>query len=326
MSTPAPDPASRGRISVVTPAFNEAANLAIFYERLVDALARSPADWEWLLVDDHSADGTYATACTLAASDPRVRPIRLAANVGAHAAIGCGFDAARGEAAVVFAADLQDPPDLLPRMISAWLEGAKVVWGSRLKRASQNPLRYAATRLHTGIVRAFAGPGFPADGADCVLVGTEALTALKRVRERRVPVFALIASLGLPYQVIVYDRAPRLRGQSGWTLEKKVGLVTDSITALTDRPIRWAIIAAVGIAVAGFAYAAVVTAHYFVGQPLQGWSSLMVVFLVLSGLQLLMLGILGSYVWRILEEVRRTPRYEVEARAEPARPDERVRE
>jgi glycosyltransferase involved in cell wall biosynthesis len=306
-------PTARPALSVVTPAFDEAANLPLFHERLVAALGSVDFDWEWVVIDDHSRDGTFRVASALARGDPRIRVFRLARNVGSHAAIACGLDVARGRAAAVLAADLEDPPALIPALVAKWRAGVPVVWAVRRARPDRTLLDRLLSRGYTALVRGVAGLELPPDGADCVLLGEPALGAVRDVREHRVPFFPLVASFGLPHDSVAYDKEPRMHGRSGWTFARKVGLVTDSLTALNDRPIRWAILAALAIGFAGFAYAVIVIANYAFGAPVEGWSSLMVAVLVLNGLQLLVLGIVGAYVWRTLEEVRRRPRYEVEA-------------
>src|SRR5688572_12158436 len=121
-------------ISLITPAFNEAENLAALYARLVAAMAAIDQPWEWIVVDDHSPDATFATLTALAARDSRVRGLRLARNSGSHVAITCGLHHARGEAAVMLAADLQDPPEVIREMTARWREGADVVWAVRRVR------------------------------------------------------------------------------------------------------------------------------------------------------------------------------------------------
>jgi dolichol-phosphate mannosyltransferase len=270
--------------------------------------------WEWIVIDDHSRDDTFQVASALADRDRRVRTVRLTSNVGSHAAIACGIDLARGDAAAVLAADLQDPPSLIPALFGKWREGIPIVWAIRRERPDRGPVGRILSRLYTALVRDVAGIALPPEGSDCVLLGMPALAAIRSARGHRLPFFPLVASLGLPHDVVAYDKVARMHGQSGWTLARKLDLLTDSLTALNDRPIRWAILAALAIGVAGFAYALVVIGNYALGAPVQGWSSLMVAVLVLNGLQLFVLGIVGAYVWRALEEIRRKPRYEIEAR------------
>lgn len=291
-------------LSIVTPAFNEAANLTVLYQKLAAVL--EGLDWEWIVVDDHSKDATFTVASRLAQIDSRVRAIRLARNSGSHAAITCGLDHANGEAAVVMAADLQDPPEILPTLISLWRDGAQVVWALRGGVRKSSSLYYLAMRRLAGM------EGMPRSGADFFLIDRTVIDAFRRFREQHTSIFALITWMGFRQVTVACSKQPRLHGQSGWTFRKKVALLIDSITAFTYAPIRLMTYVGFLTAVLGLFYAAFVAVHALRGSAVQGWASLMVVVLVLGGVQMLMMGVLGEYLWRALDESRRRPRYLIE--------------
>lgn len=306
-------------LSLVTPAFNEAANLSDLYRRIVAAMVPLNLAWEWIVVDDHSRDGTYAALADLARADARVVGIRLARNGGAHAAILCGLARARGEAAIVLAADLEDPPEEIPRLVEAWRPGpgnggAEIVWAARRARPGRSLVERAGSRLFHAALRRMGGlEHLPPTGADFFLAGRRALDALKDTRERNLNVMALLAWLGFRQATIEYDKDARKRGLTGWTWRAKMKLLVDSVTAFSYRPIRLMSWLGMALAAAGFLYAGVVVVNAIVGRPTEGWSSLMIAVLVIGGAQMLMLGVLGEYLWRTLDEARGRPRWVIEA-------------
>ena len=301
------------RLTVVTAAYNEADNLPVLYQRLVDVLGEA-ANWEWVVVDDHSSDATFAVLAALGQRDARVRGVRLARNFGSHTAIICGLEHAQGDAAVVLAADLQDPPEVIPALIAEWRQGAQVVWAVRRQRPGDPVSTVGFARLYYWIMRRIVGmPELPAEGADMLLVDRRVIGALRRFGESNVSLFALITWMGFRQASVAYDRQPRLHGRSSWTLEKKLKLVADSVTSFTYLPVRLMSYVGFVVALLGFLYAGLVAANALTGSPVEGWSSLMVVVLVLGGLQMLMMGVLGEYLWRALDEARRRPKYLIEA-------------
>lgn len=314
--------ATRPRLSIVTPAFDEATNLEPLYARLCAALDDPARDdsgddlaWEWIVVDDHSRDRTFAVVQALAAVDARVSGVRLARNAGSHAAFRCGLSLARGEAVVLLVADGQDPPEALPALVDAWAAGAQVVWAARAEGVETLPwssrLAYRVLRRIPGLER------LAPDGADCVLLDRVVVDALAGFREQHVNMLALIAWLGFRQASVPVHRAPRRHGRSGWTPLRRLGIFVDTIVAFSFAPIR--VLSALGVltALGGFAYLAVVLVNAWRGAPPDGWSSLMVVVLLVGGLQMAMLGVLGEYLWRALEDGRRRPAWVIEDVARP---------
>ena len=305
---------TRTLLSIVTPAYNEAENLPLFYERLSNALKLSGVDWEWIVIDDHSADDTFATVADIAVRDARVHAIRLAKNSGSHMATVCGLDHARGHCAASMATDLQDPPEVLPALLKKWFGGAQVVWAVRRRREGVKASAIGVSRLYYMLMRHLVGlKKMPPTGADIFLLDRQVLDAFLEFKESNVSVLALLSWMGFRQETISYDKQARSHGRSGWTLKKKLKLLVDSITSFTFFPIR--VMSYVGFlfAFAGFVYAGLIIENYFAGNPAEGWSSIMVVVLVIGGMQMLMMGVLGEYLWRALDESRRRPRYLIES-------------
>jgi len=308
-----PDQPGEAVLSIVTPAFNEEENLGEMYRQVRESLAGEELAWEWIIVDDHSKDQTFARIQELAAGDPRVRGIRLAHNSGSHAAITCGLHHCLGACAVIMAADLQDPPSLLPTLLSEWRRGNQVVWAVREGRQGERKTRVLASRFYYLIMRHFVGlKNIPPTGADFLLMDRVVIDAFSRFGERNVSILVLIAWMGFRQTFVTYAKQPRLHGRSGWNFRKKLKLALDSITAFTHLPIRILSTAGLIIAFLGFLFALEVVRNWLSGQPLAGWSSIMCAVLIIGGIQILMLGILGEYTWRSLDESRRRPPYLVE--------------
>ena len=300
-------------ISIVTPAFNEAANLPALYERLVAAMRDVGGDWEWIVVDDHSRDETFAVIEALALRDARVRGFRLSRNSGSHVAITCGLHQVDSDAAVMMAADLQDPPETLAAMVARWRQGAQVVWATRRARPGDPSHRGFAAVYYWMMRRLVGMTEMPARGADFFLVDRVVVDAFRRFSERNVSVLALITWLGFRQEYVEYDKQQRVSGQSGWTLARKIKLVVDSITSFSGFPIR--LCTYIGLM---FLVGSLVLLLFAVALlPELGGGLLLVLSLIvgLAGFQLVALGIVGEYVWRALEETRRRPPYLIEAMA-----------
>jgi dolichol-phosphate mannosyltransferase len=299
------------KLSIVTPAFNEAANLPALYDRLTAVMAGRLEEWEWIVVDDHSRDDTFGVVEGLVLRDPRVRGLRLARNSGSHVAITCGLHQASGDAAALLASDLQDPPEILAPMLERWRAGAQVVWAVRRRRPGERSHRGFAA-VYYWIMRRLVGLSeMPAYGVDSFLIDRAVVDAFCRSAERNVSVFALITWLGFRQEHIEYDKQERVRGQSGWSFGRKVKLVVDSVVAFSDFPIRWCAYAGVALIAAAFAVAFL--ALFLLPTIGAGLLLVTALLLGLTGVQLTALGIVGQYAWRALDESRRRPAYAIEA-------------
>lgn len=297
--------AEKPLLSIITSAFNEEKNIPELYERLKKVLEQTGADWEWIVVDDSSADGTFEVLKSLAQREKRLRCFRFSRNFGSHAALTCGINHARGRCAIILAGDLQDPPEEIPRLLAEREAGAQVVWAVKEKVDPFFSRLYYALMRRMGALR-----NIPATGSDFFLIDRAVIEAFNRFPESNLSIMTLISWLGFRQAYFHYAKQPRLHGRSGWNAKKKLKLVVDSITAFTYFPIRLMSYLGFAVALIGFVYAAVVVVRaFFLGSPVEGWTSLMVVLLVVSGMQMLMMGVLGEYLWRSLNEARRRPRY-----------------
>jgi glycosyltransferase involved in cell wall biosynthesis len=300
-------------LSLVTPAYNESDNLPQLYAAICGVLDPLAISWEWIVVDDHSPDTTFQAIEKISNQDARVRGIRLARNHGSHSAVRCAIARTTGEAVVILAADLQDPPELLPQLLAQWRNGSDVVWAVRANREGERKSTLLFARLYYWLMRRAAGmEHVPADGADFALIDRKVAAALGRFREANTSLLALLIWMGFSQTSIEYTKKPRLHGSSGWSLGKKLKLVVDSLTAFTFAPVRCMSYLGLATALGAFVWAGFIVRNALFGHPVEGWSSVMVAVLFLGGLQMMMMGVLGEYLWRALDEARRRPSYLIE--------------
>lgn len=299
------------RVSAILPCFNEAENLPIVYQRLAKVAAEDGGAWEFLFIDDHSTDDTPRVLRELAAADPRVKSLRFSRNFGSHAAIAAGFAHCTGEVAAVLAADGQDPPEEIPRLLAKWREHFRIVWAVRARR-EDTFLVQVTSRAYWMIMRRIAMPNMPPAGADMLLLDRQVIDIVNRIEEKNTSILGVVLWTGFDQAFVEYHKQARIHGETKWTLGKKVKLALDSLVSFSYLPIRWMSAVGFGCASLGMLYAVVLVFRALViGEVPQGWTSLMCVLLVVSGIQMMMLGLLGEYLWRTLDESRGRPRYVV---------------
>lgn len=296
------------KLSLIIPMLNEEENIPHVISAIDAAFEReTDVELEIVFIDDGSRDGTFALLSEHAARDPRVRAISFSRNFGSHAALLAGFERCTGDVAAYLAADLQDPPAVLCRMLEKWREGIQVVWGTREKRDDPFGARVFSF-IYSSLVRRFALPNMPRTGVDLCLVDRKVINAVVEMREKNTSIFGLILWSGFSQVFVPYHRQARQRGTSRWTLGKKIKLVVDSFVAFSFFPIRLVTYAGVLFSVLGFAYGLFVVMRTLVGgSSLQGWASLATLIVTLSGVQLLMLGVVAEYLWRTFDESRMRP-------------------
>jgi dolichol-phosphate mannosyltransferase len=302
-------------VSIVVPVYHNASSLRELLARFQALAAAKPQDgFEFVFVDDGSRDDSYSVLLELARSEPRLRIIKLSRNFGSNPAILAGLMHARGEAIAAIAADLQDPPELIGDMLEKWRLGKKVVLAARSTRDDPGLTSHLAD-LFYWLFRRFAIRTMPRRGFDFFLIDRRVADLIKGIQESNAYLMGLILWLGFDPEVIHYARQKRedRHGRSMWTFTKRIKYFIDSFVAFSYIPIRLASLLGVCLSLLGLvAVIEVLATRIFFNIPVQGWTSLIIVLLVVSGAQLLMTGILGEYLWRTLEETRRRPRYVVE--------------
>ena len=302
------------RLSVITAFFNEAVNLPAFKIRLLNVLRDERLDYEIVLVDDHSGDDGTAMAREWALEDADVQYIRLARNCGSHAAFSAGLAHCTGDCAVLLAADLQDPPEAIPRLLERWSQGSDVVWAIRGGRLGEEWRTQFLASIYYWMMRHFALPDMPAKGADFLLLDRKVVNAYTAIPEKNTSFLAMILWMGFRQSSIEYTKQQRNAGKSKWTLSKKLKLFVDSFVSFSYSPIRFMSAMGMLMATCGFGYALVVVIGWLTGWIVAGtgFAALMSSLLVGQGFIIMMLGVLGEYLWRTYDEARGRPRYLIE--------------
>jgi dolichol-phosphate mannosyltransferase len=305
------------RVSVVVPVFHNAASLPDLLARLQALAARHPGDaFRFVFVDDGSKDDSFAVLLALAKAEPRVTLLKLSRNFGSNAALLAGLAEADGDAVATISADLQDPPETLDAMLALWRDGKKVVLAAREGRDDPPAAAFLAGLFYR-LFRKYAIATMPEGGFDFFVVDRTVRDLLLGIQESNAYLMGLVLWLGFDPAVVPFRRLAREAryGKSMWGFGRKLKYFIDSFVAFSYVPIRAASVLGLVVSAAGLLYALfIVFAHFTLDLKVQGWASLMIVVLVVSGAQLLVMGMIGEYLWRNLDETRRRPRYIVEAR------------
>ena len=302
-------------LSVVVPIHNEEETLPELHRRLLAVLAPLGAH-EIVFVDDGSTDRSWELMGELGGA----RLVRLSRNFGHQAAISAGLDAARGDAVVVMDGDLQDPPELIAELVARWHDGNDVVYAVRAQRAGERAWRLAAIRLYYKLLRRIAGNDIPENVGDFRLMSRRVVDALNAMPERSRFLRGMTSWVGFRQVGVEYDRDARYAGESKYGPRKLLRLALDGITSFSTVPIK--LVAWLGFVCVVFCLIVLAWALYtrfFTDAAPQGWTSLLVVVLLLGGVQLLSLGIIGQYVARIFDEAKQRPLYLVSETVDSAR-------
>ena len=296
-------------LSVVSPIYNERESVDELVRRLTLVLSEL-GEYEIVLVDDGSTDGSWAALCALAVGDGHVRLLRLSRNFGHQIALTAGLDAARGDAVVLIDGDLQDPPEVIPQLVDRWREGFDVVYAVRAQRDGESRLRLAAIDLFYRLFRRMSATDIPADTGDFRLLSRRAVDSLARMPERARYLRGMTSWIGFRQTGVAYRRDPRFASASKYPLGKLIRLAADGITSFSIAPIR--LLTRLGVVMLVFCLGVLgwtLYVRFFTPNAPQGWTSLLAVILLLGGMQMLGIGIVGQYIARIFEETKQRPLY-----------------
>lgn len=300
------------RISVVAPVFNEEETLPEFYHRVQAVMDGLGEPWELVLVDDGSSDGSFRIARELHEQDLRVRVVRFARNFGHQIAITAGMDYARGDAVVTIDSDLQDPPEVIPDLMARWREGYHVVYGVRAEREGETWFKLFTARLFYRLIAALTDVRIPMEAGDFRLLDRKVVEDMRRLREHRRFIRGMTSWVGYRQAGVPYHRHARFAGQTKYPFRKMFRLALDAITGFSDVPPRLAWTFGAALLVLGVVLGLVLLGLRLAGQaPLAGQGLMLMAAILLSGAQLLFLGIVGEYLARIYDEVRNRPLYTV---------------
>jgi dolichol-phosphate mannosyltransferase len=309
------------KLSIVVPCFNEEACLPALHDRL-SAAAKGVvgSDYEIVLVNDGSRDSSWAIMRRLAATDPRLVAINLSRNHGHQLALTAGLDLCRGDVILVIDADLQDPPELLGDMLATMeREDADVVYGVRKSRAGETAFKRATAHGFYRLLSRATEVDIPLDAGDFRLMSRRALDALLAMPEQARFIRGMVAWIGFNQVPFLYDRQERLAGETKYPLGKMIRFALDALTGFSSAPLKLASHAGLWLAVGSLLLIVYIVYSWLGGRSIQGWTSLMLVVVVLGAVQMFVLALMGEYIGRLYNEAKRRPLYiiqEIAGRAE----------
>lgn len=309
-------------LSIVIPAYNEEVVLPEFHRRLSTVVDGMGTDAEFIFINDGSADSTLNVLQKLRQTDRRIGIVDLSRNFGKEIALTAGLDHARGDAAVVIDADLQDPPEVIPQLVEHWLKGYDVVYAQRIAREGESFLKKTTASAFYRLMRRVGRVTIPPDTGDFRLLSRRAVEALTLLREQHRFMKGLFAWIGYSQIGIPYRRDPRYAGQTKWNYWALWNFALEGITSFTTMPLRIATYLGFITALAAFSYGSfIVLKKLFFGDPVPGYPSLIAVVTFLGGMQLIAIGVIGEYLGRLFDESKRRPLYLLNA-YEPSHVDE----
>ncbi|MEI8280672.1 MAG: glycosyltransferase family 2 protein [Bacteroidota bacterium] len=303
------------KISIIIPCYFNESNIPVTSAELLENEKNFPDDlqFEYVMVDDGSKDNTLQALRNFKSKYPdKVTIVKLSGNFGSYNAIQAGMKYATGDCNVVIAADLQDPPELIAKMYEYWLKGFKLVVANREEREDSFFTRLFAT-WYQKMIRKYALPNLPKGGYDFCLFDRMLKDEVVKMNESNTNSLYLLSWLNYDYVCLPYTRRKRQIGKSRWTFKKKIKLFIDSFASFSYFPLRMITVSGIILGICAIFYGIFVVVSKISGNiKLEGWTTLMVVFLFISAFQMLAIGIIGEYLWRTLEAARKRPPYIVE--------------
>ena len=302
-----------GMVSLVVPVFNEEEVIGVFYERASKALrALEGMSYELIFVDDGSRDTSLAQLAAFAAKDPCVRVIKFSRNFGHQIAISAGIDHARGDCVAIIDADLQDPPEVIAKMVEQWKLGFDVVYGVRSDRAGETRIKLWTASMFYRLIGRLTNIHIPANVGDFRLMSRRVVDQVKNLREKDRFVRGLVSWVGFKQTGVLYPRDARYAGETKYPFRKMLKFSFDGITSFSTVPLKFATWMGSATAFLAVVYLVSVFIQWVLGYTVEGWATIMVAMLFMGSVQLICLGILGEYLGRVFNEVKPRPMYVVE--------------
>ncbi len=301
-------------LSVIAPCYNETETLPELYRR-VSKVCREEVgdDYEIVLINDGSSDGTWPSIVSLITGDPHVIGVNLSRNHGHQLALSAGLSVCRGRRVLIIDADLQDPPELLAEMMALMNDGADVVYGQRQSRSGETWLKRASAAAFYRILKRLVDIDIPLDTGDFRLMNRRALDILNAMPERQRFIRGMVSWIGLDQRPVRYRRERRFAGQTKYPLRRMLRLGVDAITGFSIRPLRIAVHFGLLFGLGGFALLVYVLYTWLIGRTVAGWTSVMTVVLLLGSVQLLVLGVFGEYLGRLYMESKHRPLFVIDS-------------
>lgn len=297
------------KISIVVPVYYNSDTLMMLYEDMKEKILGKLGDYELVFVDDGSGDNSWEIMNQIKELDGNTKCVKLSRNFGEHAALLAGLSVCTGDCAVTKQADLQEDSEIILDMYESWKKGNKVVLAVRSER-DENPIKKFFAHMYYVIIHKLVNERMPVGGCDCYLLDRQVIKVLEMLDEKNSSLTLQVLWAGFKTDHVYFHRKDREVGKSRWTLAKKVKLAMDSMLSFSYFPVRF--MSTVGVlffVVAVIMAIEVIVEKIVIGTPIMGWASLMCVVLFSFGCMMLMMGILGEYVWRALDASRNRPPY-----------------
>jgi dolichol-phosphate mannosyltransferase len=299
------------KLSIVVPCFNEEACLAELHQRLSTAARETVRnDYELVLVNDGSRDGSWTAMQRLAGNDPNLVAINLSRNHGHQLALTAGLDLCRGDTVLIIDADLQDPPELLGPMLQTMREeNADVVYGVRRSRSGETAFKRATAHGFYRLLSRATEVDIPLDTGDFRLMSRRALDALLAMPEQARFIRGMVAWIGFKQVPFAYDRQERFAGETKYPLKKMVRFALDALTGFSSAPLKLASHFGLGLSVGSMLLVLYIAYAWASGRSIQGWTSLMLVVVIIGAIQMFVLALMGEYIGRLYNEAKGRPLY-----------------
>ncbi|RRD25671.1 glycosyltransferase [Brucellaceae bacterium VT-16-1752] len=295
-------------LSVVVPCYNEEDGLPELYRRVTAICREHVGDaYELVLVNDGSRDKTWAVMCALTERDKRVVAVNLSRNHGHQLALSAGLELSRGDRILVLDADLQDPPELMPKMMERMDAGCDVVFGQRIKRDGETVFKKASAFVFYRLLNKIVDIDIPPDTGDFRLMSRKALDVLISMPEHHRFIRGMVSWIGMRQEAVPYEREARFTGETKYPLNKMIRFAIDAITGFSIWPLRMATYVGLGFGLIEIFLLAYVMIEYFLGHTIEGWTSLAVIILAVGSVQLFVAGVMGEYIGRLYMEAKGRP-------------------
>ena len=302
-------------LSIIVPVFNESGIINEFYRRVknvVDKLG-DDYDYELLYINDGSTDDSLKLLIDLSNQDERVRIINFSRNFGHQIALSAGIDHCKGDIVVLIDADLQDPPEIIPKMIQKWKEGFEVVYGQRTKRAGESKFKLISAKLFYRLINFLSDVKLPLDTGDFRLIDKKVIEYLRETREENSYLRGLVTWVGFNQCPELYERDVRYAGTTHYPIGKMLKFAINGLTSFSEKPLILSSYFGSLITFISFIWLTFYTIRKILNPEIyiSGWTSLIVLILFLGGIQLICMGIIGIYIGRIFRSIKNRPKYVV---------------
>ena len=302
------EPKNKKMLSLVIPAYNEQEVLLESFARMDAAMKSTGCEYEIIYVNDGSRDGTMKILRDLAKANPQVKVLSFSRNFGHQLAVTCGMDAAKGDALIIIDVDLQDPPELIPKMVALWEQGADVVYGKRIKRMGETIFKKFTASVYYRLLSSMSAYPIPLDTGDFRLIGRSVADVFLRMREHNRFLRGMSAWMGFNAVPIEYERQERYAGKTKYSLKKMLRLASDGITGFSDKPLTLPMGLGIGVcALAALGFLALLICALTCGAAPWLWAAAGIV--LLQGIGFFFMGVQGMYFGRMYDELKGRPLY-----------------